>query len=286
MVNFFSFAGLYDRSWFIFGLISLLSATIGNNIIFKTLQIPVITGYMIIGFLCGPYVLGLMTVSQTTELAYVNHAALSFIAFSAGAEIYLPEIIPLITPILWISFAMIGFTMLIGTLITFGVGGTALLPWMAGYSSCNFTVAMLIATILAARSPTSVLAVVREMQAKGPITSILIGITVAGDVFILTIFAIVMSMAQNLCSGEPFNGATFAINLIMIPCAFVWGYILGLIVVFLLQFKNLKHMILPIGFFTYLICDYIEAQSTATSKYVVSIDPLLICITAGTFLCV
>lgn len=281
MVEFFDFTGLYDKSWFFFGLIVVLSATIGNNILFRTLQIPVITGYMIIGFLCGPYVLGLMTVAETGELAYVNHAALSFIAFSAGAEIYLPEILPLITPILWISMAMIGFTMFIGTLITFGVGGTALLPWMVGYSSCNFTVAMLIATILAARSPTSVLAVVREMQARGPITSILIGITVAGDVFILTIFAIVMSMAQNMCSGDAFDGATFAINLIMIPCAFVWGYILGLGVVFLLQFKNLKHAILPIGFFTYLICDYIEASSTASGGYEISVDPLLICITAG-----
>lgn len=282
MVQFFDLTGLYDKSWFQFILITILSATIGDNFIFRQLQIPVITGYMIIGFMCGPYVLDLMSIAQTEELAYVSHAALSFISFSAGAELYLPEIMPLVKPILWISFFIISFTMLVGSLITFGVGGTVLLPWMDGYNSCNFSVSMLIAIVLAAGSPTAMLAIVRELQARGPVTSVMIGITVAGDVFIITIFAIIMSITKNMCSGDAFDGATFAINLVMIPTSIVWGYILGLGMITMLAYEKTVNLILPIGFFNYLICDFIEVVSTQDSVFEISVDPLLICITAGT----
>jgi len=279
--HFFDFSGLEDHAWGLFLVITIFSATFGKNDLFRFLQIPVITGYMLMGFLCGPYVAGLMNKTQVSELGYINHAALSFIAFSAGAEIYIPEIMPLIKPILWVSGFMIFFTMFIGTAFTYGVGGTSLLPWLEGYTSCNFGVAMLIATILAARSPTSVLAVVRELKAAGYVTSVMIGITVAGDVFVLTIFAIVQAMTINFCSGGAFDPATFIVNLVMIPAAILWGYLLGWVLVGLLYIQHGKHLILPIGFFTYLICDYILAASEDQSAFEINVDALLICITAG-----
>lgn len=282
-VQFFDWSGVSDHAWGLFIVITIFSATFGKNPVFRFLQIPVITGYMLIGFLCGPYVAGLMNLTQVSELGYINHAALSFIAFSAGAEIYLPEIMPLIKPILWVSGFMVFFTMIIGTAFTYGVGGTALLPWLEGYTACNFGVAMLVATILSARSPTSVLAVVRELQAAGYITSVMIGITVAGDVFVLTIFAIVQAMTINMCSTSAFDPATFIVNLVMIPAAIFWGYLLGFVLVALLYYDYLKHLILPVGFFTYLICDYIFAVSSESSKFEINVDALLICITAGMF---
>ena len=109
--SFFVFTGLFDNAWFLFVLVTIFTATCGKNVVFQKLQIPVITGYMFLGFLCGPYALGIMSVKQVSELGYVNAAALSFIAFSAGAEIYLPEIMPLLKTILWLSFFMIFFTM-------------------------------------------------------------------------------------------------------------------------------------------------------------------------------
>jgi Kef-type K+ transport system membrane component KefB len=281
MVVFFNTAGSTDHAWLLFILITLVSSMFGKNVIFQRMGIPIITGYMIIGFFCGPYVFGLMDKVQVSELTYVNQAALSFIAVSAGAEIYLPEIMPLIRPIMWISCSMIFFTMFIGTLFTYGVGGTPLLPWLVGWNSCNFGVAMLVATILSARSPTSVLAVVRELQARGEVTSTIIGITVAGDVFVLTIFAIVQAMTANFCSGTAFDVATFFVNLVMIPVAVLWGWLLGQLLVQMLRFDELKHLILPLGFLNYLICDYILALSDATGKYEIDIDALLICITAG-----
>ncbi len=40
----------------------------------------------------GPFVLGLIRSSDLKPLSYVTQFALAFIAFSAGAELYLPEL--------------------------------------------------------------------------------------------------------------------------------------------------------------------------------------------------
>jgi Kef-type K+ transport system membrane component KefB len=279
--NFIDINGLYDKSWFLFLLVTIFSATFGRNVVFQKLQVPVITCYMFLGFLCGPYALNIMSDAQVGELGYVNSAALSFIAFSAGAEIYLPEILPLLKPILLISLAMICFTMVLGTLFTYGMATTPILPWLGDRSMCTMSVSALVATILSARSPTSILAVVRELRAGGPITHIMIGITVAGDVFILTIFAIVSALTFNVCSGEEFNVPRFLVNLAMIPAAGVWGFCLGHLLILLLGFKKLKHAILPIGFITVLSCTYILRISSTTSEYGFDIDALLVCISAG-----
>lgn len=140
---------------------------------------------------------------------------------------------------------------------------------------------MLMAVIFSARSPTSVLAVVREMQAKGEVTSIVIGITVAGDVFVLTLFAVVSAMTAGFCSDSAFDAASFVVNLVMIPVAILWGVLLSPILMLLVRNDYLQHLILPLGFLTFLICDYILAISAQQTDFELRIDALLICITAG-----
>lgn len=129
-VRFFDFTGLYDGSWLLFVLVAAVSRSYGKNAFFKKMQVPTITGYMLIGFICGPYVLKVLTSGQVEELVYVNKVALSFIAFSAGAEIHWHEIAPLLKSILYVSAGMTVFTMFIGTLFTFGLGSSDLLSWL------------------------------------------------------------------------------------------------------------------------------------------------------------
>jgi Kef-type K+ transport system membrane component KefB len=281
-IPFFHFDGLFDNSWLSFLLIAALSRISGKNVLFKKLGIPFITGYMIIGFLCGPYVLEVISVKQVGELGYVNKLALSFIAFSAGAEMDMHEIRPLLNPIMCTSFGMVVFTLLFGILFTYYVAGTSIMPWGGGYSSsCVISISTLVACILSARSPTSVLAVVRELQAKGPVTSLMIAITVGGDILVLTLFAIFIGLAQPTCAGKPFDFPTFIIDLVLILAAFVWGIALGGFLMFIFKYPVLRHLTLPTGFFTYLVTDYVEEQSAHNTKYSLIFDTLLICIAAG-----
>lgn len=281
-VNFFDFHGLYDGSWLLFALVAALSRSYGKNALFKKLQVPTITGYMFMGFICGPYVLKVLNVEQVEQLGYVNKVALSFIAFSAGAEMHWHEIAPLMKSILYVSAGMTIFTMIFATLFTFSVGQSSLLSWLGEYSgSCGISVSLLVATILSARSPTSVLAVVRELKAKGPVTDMLVAITVGGDIIVLTLFAINLGIARNMCSGESFDAAGFFIDIVLIGVAFIFGALVGGLIIACLDVPHMTHAILPIGFITYLLCDYILAVSEESSEYPVGIDALLVCISAG-----
>ncbi len=128
--HFFDFDGLIDGSWWLFILVTAVSTSYGENELFNKLQIPTITGYMIVGFLCGPFVLHVLTVDQVLECNYVNKIALSFIAFSAGAEIHYNEIKPLLKSIIYISAGMTFFTMVLCAPLSYAMGQSALISWI------------------------------------------------------------------------------------------------------------------------------------------------------------
>lgn len=130
MVRFWHLHGLYDGSWLLFLLVAAVARNYGKNVLFLKLGVPTITGYMLIGFLCGPYVLKVLGENAVGELGYVNKVALSFIAFSAGAEIHWHEIRPLLKSIVYVSLGMTFWTMFLGTIFTELFGNTPLLHWL------------------------------------------------------------------------------------------------------------------------------------------------------------
>lgn len=278
---FFDSAGSQDKAWILFFLVSLCARLFGRNFIFRYLRLPIITGYMIIGVIYGPYILGVMDENQVFELKYVTQAALGFIAISAGAEIYIPEIEVVLSHIGWITGSVLFFTMLLVTLFMFGVGGTPFLSWLNVNSSCKFGAGLLAGVVCCVRSPSAILAVMREMKAKGQLSAINIGVTVLGDVVALVLFAIFMSTASNFCSGEAFDVPSFFVNLVMILVAIVWGATVGLLIVQLLRIPYAKYLILPIGLLCFMASDYILATSKLNTDYEMSIDGMLMCIVAG-----
>ncbi|CAI5737105.1 unnamed protein product [Peronospora destructor] len=61
----------------------------------KYFKLPLITGYLVIGIIAGPFVTNLLSEALVEMLsAYVSALALSFISFQAGQEIYIPELRP------------------------------------------------------------------------------------------------------------------------------------------------------------------------------------------------
>jgi Kef-type K+ transport system membrane component KefB len=82
--------GAVLSTWITFFIVSVAAGRLG--FIFPKIGLPLITGYLVIGSIAGPYVLGLIKTSDIDPLSYVTQFALAFIAFSAGAELYLPEI--------------------------------------------------------------------------------------------------------------------------------------------------------------------------------------------------
>ena len=68
----------------------------------KTVRLPLITGYILAGILCGPYVIEMLTEPQCKQLAHiVNSDAMGFIGLSAGAKFLLSELQGSLRPVLY-----------------------------------------------------------------------------------------------------------------------------------------------------------------------------------------
>jgi Kef-type K+ transport system membrane component KefB len=81
----------------VFGIVVLASAKLG--LLAPKVGLPLITGYLVVGAVCGPFVLDVIHVADLPRLGYTTQFALAFIAFAAGSELYLPELRALFRPI-------------------------------------------------------------------------------------------------------------------------------------------------------------------------------------------
>lgn len=58
----------------------------------RRLRLPQITGYLVSGILCGPYVLGLLSSQSVSDLTMLEGGCLGIIGLAAGAELHLAEL--------------------------------------------------------------------------------------------------------------------------------------------------------------------------------------------------
>lgn len=58
----------------------------------RALRLPQITGYLLSGIICGPYVLGILNTESVADLNIIESACLSIIGLAAGAELDLPSL--------------------------------------------------------------------------------------------------------------------------------------------------------------------------------------------------
>lgn len=78
--------GAIIATWIGFFIVSLAAGRMG--ILFpRYLSLPLITGYLVVGSIAGPFVLDIIHKEDLPRLSYVTQFALAFIAFSAGSEV-------------------------------------------------------------------------------------------------------------------------------------------------------------------------------------------------------
>ncbi|MBO73504.1 MAG: potassium transporter TrkA, partial [Flavobacteriales bacterium] len=156
----------------------LIIALSANHIskFFAKIKFPLITGLLLAGILAGSDVLELIPRENTKYLNFLNEISLAFIAFAAGSELYLKEIRGQFKSILWNTLGQL--------VITFGLGvlgvflASEYIPFMVEMTFAEkMSVGILMATIFVARSPSSAIAVINELRAKGPFTKTSIGVT-------------------------------------------------------------------------------------------------------------
>jgi len=251
---------------------------------FKRLHLPSITGMLLTGILVGPYAIDFLDHHRLEQLSFLNQIALAFIAFAAGTELYLKEIRSRIKNIAWQT----GFLML----AIFSISTTAFyllgtqIPFMKDMNHASkLAVGILGGTIFVARSPSSAIAIKRELRAKGPFTKTAIGVTVIVDFLVIILFAITFSAALNLTKGEAFNWHFVLDIFFELQLALLIGYIVSRMLIFLYG-RNIHQGfklagLLLIGYSVYFASHYVQHISGLHLPFEIHAEPLLICIIAS-----
>jgi Kef-type K+ transport system membrane component KefB len=253
--------------------IIMLSGFVAGNLA-KKIKLPAVTGYILVGFLVGPFGLQLITQTNVGDLQLLNGLALSLIALTAGGEIKfsgLKNNLKTISSVLVFQtvFIVPGITGLILLL-------SLVIPFFANpavFPDINYVIAagLLLGIISTASSPSTTLAVIVECKKKNRITELILSIVMLKDIVILFLFVVGLSVSRTLVGGAGFEPGRILSILGEISGSLGVGIVIGIIIVLYLRFvkKNEIVFILALCFFTYEIFESLH------------LHPLLIMMIAG-----
>lgn len=266
----------------------LIVAVAANQLskLFKRLNLPVITGLLVVGIVSGPFILGLVPKAARYDLTFINDISLAFIAFAAAAELYLKDLRGRLKSIKWMTFGQLVVTFIFSSFAIYfladNIGFMREMP-----TEGKIAISILMGTIFVARSPASAIAVINEMRAKGPFVQTAMGVTVVKDFLVIVLFAINFSVANVLIKGGELNLWFLLIVFLELLVSFTLGYALGNLLAFILSIKTKRNLkafyILAIGFGIYQLYYFTKDYTSAEFGKEFLIEPLLICIVGSFF---
>ncbi len=186
----------------------LLTASVAG-ILASEVGLPKITGFILVGILAGPSLLGLLPAAGVADLRLIDRFALALIAMLAGGELRTDDLRPqfrtiivatfVITGIVWIGVA--ASVMAVRPLVPF----LAELPLAGGIG-----VALLLGIWAANSSPDLTVAVIEEKHAQGPLAEVILGITIVKDVVVIILFTLTLALVTPLINpDEAFSAHAF-----------------------------------------------------------------------------
>ncbi len=249
----------------------------------KKINFPLITGLILTGILAGNSLLNFIPENALPKLNFLNEISLAIIAFSAGAELHLEDLRSRMKSIKWMSLGQSLITFILSTLAVYLLSDY--IPFLKDLSPVvKWSIAMLFATIFVARSPSSAIAVINEMRARGPFVKTSMGVTVITDVIVIILFAIVFSIVKTVINGEALNLNFLILLFSELFVSFILGYIFGKILELILKtnlsFNYKAALIILTGYSIYLLNTLVKHQAAGMGIHF-ELEPLLIAIIAS-----
>ena len=273
---------------FVFATIFMIIALASNQIgeLFRKAHLPLISGFLFTGIVAGPYLLNLISLDAVEHLRFVDAFALAFIAFAAGNELYIRELRGFFNRIRWVTVGLVLSTFTLGSIAFFLLAEQ--IPFMRPMPMAHrMAVAVLGGAILIARSPSSAIAVVTELRAKGPFTSTALGVTVIMDVLVITVFAVNSAVADALLTDLGFDFRFLLLLFTEILLSLLFGVALGRIIEIILSLsikRPLKTgMVLLCGYTIFVLSATVRSISHEHLPFELLIEPLLVCM-VGSFM--
>lgn len=221
-------------------LVGLLSTRI-----MKVIKMPNVTGYILTGIIMGPFVFGLLfngfdfvnagtsanpIYRYVERLAWVNNAALGFIAFSIGSSFKTSTLKA-------VGKKVIVITALESLFASLAVIAVLVIAHLAFPESIPMPLVLSLGAIAAATAPAATIMVIKQYRAHGPVTQTLLPVVALDDAAALILFAVLFQIAKTVAIGSGFDPyAMFLKPLLEILISLGIGVVLGLILSFACKF--------------------------------------------------
>jgi Kef-type K+ transport system membrane component KefB len=225
--------------------VALVAAALVGRLTEKV-GLPRVTGYLLFGLLCGPYVANIITRPMARELQIVNGLAVTLIAFVAGLEMNLRRLAPRLGVIARIG----GVTIVLTYMFIFVVLWTAW-PWLRiapGFDGLQrIAAAGLLTALVASFSPTISIAIVAEARAAGPFTELTLAIVILADLVLILAFTLIMEFVR-MVFGTAAGVSVFAGVTWEVFGSFAFGSLAGALFALYLRYIGREVAIVVLGF--------------------------------------
>lgn len=261
---------------------ALLAAALMGEIV-ERVRLPRITGYILAGVLFGPDLAHFLTERTQGSLTVFNELAYAFIGLAAGAELKLAvlrgryrSIVLLIVVTTLVVMVGVGIAFFATVSLTGFLGSLTRVQVLA--------VAALVGVVAAARSPSSAIAIIDETGAKGPFSETILGVSVAMDVVVITLFSIALALAG--LAFAPEAGLDFLFIFMLtgeLAASVVGGIVLGWLMTLYLKHEGpqLPLVIAGLCFIVYRGSMILGGYLERAHELDIHLEPLLLCATAG-----
>src|SRR5918995_5472866 len=178
---------------------ALLAAALTGTL-FERLRLPRVSGYLVFGLVCGPYLADIISRPMARGLQIVNGLAVTLIALIAGLEMNLAHLRPRLGGMLRMAWVVLAVSY-------GGVFAALMLAWawlpLAPDSSglARVAIASVVTTLVVSFSPTVTIAVIAESRARGRLSELVLTLVVLGDLAIIVAFALSMQFARWATGG-------------------------------------------------------------------------------------
>jgi Kef-type K+ transport system membrane component KefB len=203
----------------------LLAAHVGGELA-RRARLPRLTGYLLVGFAVGPAWLGLVRREEVDALRFIEDATLALIGLAAGAELTLDALRQGRIALARLATGAIVFPFLAVTLVLLSVS-----PWfpLTRHQPVGdaLVVALVLGTLAAASSPAVTMAMMSELDARGPVARALLGLTVAQDVAVAILFTLVIANGGLFASTGAVNAGVAGTAFLQLVGSVAVGTLLG-----------------------------------------------------------
>jgi len=228
------------------------------------LKFPRVTGYIIAGILLSPSLFGLLPGRVVEEeFLIVTDIALAIIAYSIGGSLKLSSLKLLGKSISWITLSQALFAFIFTFILVL-----ALSPYFLGtriphasFLEIYLPLALIIGAVSTATDPATILAVIHEYKAKGPLTTTLLGVVALDDGVAIILYAFAGTVVGALRKVGGISLYNISVEpLIVIMGSLLLGTIFGFLLTKIAAWIKRKEALLVVILGNIFLCTGISAQ--------------------------